>query len=138
MRRKRGRPPKNKSIEGEPVPSPPALLRLKGRPRRYDALGKVTRSHVLYCRIKLQKILLRPETKLSEVPIAERILSVLEEDPVSLEILEKTKIARVLRLATFRSGFASGGGYARLGPRIGSLLGKWRHAVEETLRNVGL
>lgn len=136
-KRKRGRPPKNKNLAKKIVSSPPpSYLRLKKRPRRYDSLGNVTRSFILYCRIKLQKILLRQTIKPAEISIAEKILSALGEDPISLEILERTKISQVLRLATLRG--ASGSDFGRVIQRIESLLQTWRKSMEDSLHNIGL
>lgn len=65
-KRKRGRPPKY--FKPEPTKELPNILRLKKRPGRLDPYGIATKEHILYCRIKLQKILLRAQVKVPFYP----------------------------------------------------------------------
>jgi len=67
VKRKRGRPPKHRPPEMQvpQLPKAKRTLKLPRRPPRYDSKGIVTKEHILYCRIKLQKVLLRGQLKVS-------------------------------------------------------------------------
>lgn len=67
VKRKRGRPPKKRPPETQVLQPPKGkrTLKLPRRPARYDSKGMATKEYILYCRIKLQKILLRKQLKVA-------------------------------------------------------------------------
>lgn len=152
MRRKRGRPPK-------PRPAPAAqegeqrsgssgggrdganerILRIRSRPtQRRAPTGEATREHIMYCRIKLQKILLRDQLKPAEIPCATKILTVLSANPVPLESIRTTNIGRVLRLASRKAAFTLDGPFPEIGRRLKAILADWRDNAERHLVALGL
>lgn len=69
VKRKRGRPPKNRGNHNTiQTLKKKSASESKTARRRADNDGNATRDHVMYCRIKLQKILLRtPHLKVNEL-----------------------------------------------------------------------
>ena len=92
----------------------------------------------MYCRIKLQKILLRDQLKPAEIPCATKILTVLGANPVPLESIRTTNIGRVLRLASRKAAFTPDGPFPEIGRLLKAILADWRDNAERHLVALGL
>lgn len=76
MKKKRGRPPK-KRPEDAPPPAPAAVLQYGHKKTNLKEAKLIKTAQMGRLRRRLQKILLRPEIKPKELPLAEEIINLL-------------------------------------------------------------
>ncbi len=93
----------------------------------------------MYCRIKLQKILLRQELREAEILIGMRILEAIKSYAIDLEVIRATKLGIVLKRALKRRELSQKGGrFAGVSSIINSVFDTWRSRVDRLLKEIGL
>lgn len=66
------------------------------------------------------------------------MMTVLERDMVPLDLIRSTRIGKVLRIATKRDDFGSGGKYVSVGTNILKILQNWRRIANQYIQDMGL
>ncbi len=72
-----------------------------------------------------------------ELSIASKILRSVEREKISLEVLQSTRIGRVIRLAANRPEWEARAD-SPVATEIHRLLAKWKAAVDEFVASIGL
>lgn len=94
----------------------------------------------LYCRLKIQKIVLRKNLKKSEIPILEKLITRLEdENIITYRSLITTQISRIIKIALSREEFSSPiNMWSPLKGRMEALLKRWRKEMLDYIYDLGL